>query len=297
MSQLCNILIVESDPKTVEIVAPLLKKKECKVSYVKQGLNVVTHLSKNDFNLVLLSDSLQDEDGFRVLRRIREKKELKQIPVILMLSSVNDIDRSFDDGGTDYLIKPLVPVQVLARLHPYIVNIKNKQLFEVENRKKEQVVKQLDEAFMEMEVMSRLDPLTSILNRRSFLEKISDELIRSRRNQKKFSLLLINIVNCRKYNDRHGYECGDFIITNVAENISRTIRERDFSCRWNGDEFMILLPETQLDGVEIIRDKIKKKFRETKFEYKGVHHLVELSFSFKVCSGKDDLDGILKEIE
>ena len=55
MSQLCNILIVESDPKTVEIVAPLLKKKECKVSYVKQGLNVVTHLSKNDFNLVLMN--------------------------------------------------------------------------------------------------------------------------------------------------------------------------------------------------------------------------------------------------
>ena len=151
-----------------------------------------------------MADTLPDEDGFRVLRRIREISKLDTLPVIMMLSSIDKINQVFEDGGTDYLIKPLVSVQVKARLNPYITNVKNHKQFEEENFKKEQVVKQLDEAFMEMEIMSRIDPLTSILNRRTFLEKVTDEQVRSRRNQKKFSLLLVNIVNCRKYNDRHG---------------------------------------------------------------------------------------------
>ncbi|MDA3811754.1 MAG: diguanylate cyclase [Spirochaetaceae bacterium] len=297
MSEICNVLIVESDQKTVEIASPILLASQCKVSYAKQGLNVVTHLLKNEFNLVLLSDILPDEDGFRVLRRIREKEELCNIPVIMLLSSVDEINRAFKDGSTDYLIKPLSSVQVEARIKPYIINVKNKKRFEEESFKKEQVVKQLDQAFMEMEVMSRIDPLTSILNRRTFLEKIGDEQVRSRRNQKKFTLLLINIVNCRKYNDRQGYECGDFIIKKVAENIDFIVRERDFTARWSGDKFMILLPETEIDGVEILKEKISNFFGDTSFEYKGMKHIIGLSYSFKVCTGKDKLDDILKEIE
>ncbi len=297
MAQMCNVLIVESDPKTVEIAAPLLKSENCKVSYVKQGLNVVTHLQKNEFNLVLLADSLPDEDGFRVIRRIREKNELKELPVIVMLSKVDDIDRSFEDGATDFLIKPLNPVKVKARLTPYITNVKNKKRFEEESHKKEQIVQQLDEAFMEMEVMSRLDPLTSLLNRRTFLEKITDEQVRSRRNQLKFSLMLINIANCRKYNDRHGYECGDLIIKNVARNISDSIRERDFIARWGGDKFMVLLPETEMEGVNIIREKLNLVFSEERFEFKGMQHKVDLSFSCRVCTGKEELNTILKDIE
>lgn len=297
MSQLCNVLIVESDQKTVETASMLLKKCNCKVSYVKQGLNVVTHLSKNEFHLVLLSDTLPDEDGNRVLRRIREKEELKSLPVIFMLSSAEEIDSALEDGATDFIVKPLVSSRLKARLGSYIANISSKKLYEEESAKKEEIVKQLDEAFMEMEVMSRLDPLTLILNRRTFLEKITDEQVRSRRNQKKFSLLLINIVNCRKYNDHQGYECGDLIIKKAAELISSTIRERDFTARWSGDKFMILLPETEIEGVEIIREKITRVFIENPIEYKGMQHLIDLSFSSRVCSADDELDAILKEIE
>lgn len=297
MSHLCNVLIVESDTRAVETTAPLLKSRECKVSYVKQGLNVVTHLMKKDFNLVLLADSLPDEDGYRVLRRIREKEELKELPVIMMLITSDDIQKAFDNGATDYIIKPVVPVQIRARLNPYIANVVDKKRFEEENRKKDQIAQQLDEAFTEMEIMSRIDPLTKVYNRRTFLEKIADEQIRSRRNQKKFSLLLINIINCRRFNDRHGYECGDFMIKNAADLIITTLRERDLTARWSGDKFMVLLPETEIDGLEIIKDKINSRFVESSFEYKGMNHKIDVSFSERICTGKDDLDTVLKEIE
>lgn len=297
MSQLCSILIVESDGRTLETAAPLLKGESSKVAYVKQGLNVVTHLQKKDFDLVLLADKLPDEEGFRVLRRIRERDTLQDIPVIMMLSSSDLIDHAFKSGSTDFILKPVDPRELKARLSPYIDKIVDRKRFEEECRKKDRIAKQLDEAFTEMEIMSRLDPLTRVYNRRTFLEKISDEQIRSRRSQIKFSLLLINIVNCRHYNERHGYECGDFIIRNAADLIASSVRERDITARWAGDKFMTLLPETELDGLETIREKINRRFMDSTFEYKGMAHKIDVSFSQKVCSGNDDLDTLLKEIE
>lgn len=297
MLETCQILIVEAETTPAKLLSSLLKNANCKISFVKQGLNVVTHLLKKKFDIVLLADSLPDEDGFRVLRRIRENSGLSEVPVILMLSSIEAINKVFENRGTDYVIKPLVGVQVKARLTPYIQIVNEKIRCKEENFKTEKVVKQLDDAFMEMEVMSRIDPLTLILNRRTFLEKINDEQIRSRRNQYNFSLLLVNIINCRRYNDHHGYDCGDFIIKNVAKYLNGLVRERDFTSRWSGDKFMILLPETDVEGVTIIKKKINDLFNETLFEYKGLQHRVDISFSFKVCTGNDELDDILREIE
>ncbi|MBB6478916.1 GGDEF domain-containing response regulator [Spirochaeta isovalerica] len=297
MSQLCNVLIVEADSKNVETTVPLLRKMNSKVSYVKQGLNVVTHLQKKGFDLVLLADKLPDEDGFRVLRRIREKAELKNIPVLMMLSEDESKKAAFESGASDYIVKPYMPYELVARVTPYISLVLDRQKFTDECQRKDKIAKQLDEAFTEMEIMSRLDPLTRVYNRRAFLEKITDEQIRSRRSQKKFTLLLANIIKCRHYNERHGYECGDFIIKKTAELIHGSLRERDLTARWSGDKFMILLPETESDGLEIIQTKINKVFQESSFEFKGMNHRIDLSFSSKVCTGNDDLDLVLKEIE
>ncbi|MBN2658813.1 MAG: diguanylate cyclase [Spirochaetales bacterium] len=297
MSLICNVLIVEADSKNVEATVPLLRRHNCKVSYVKQGLNVVTHLQKKNFDLVLLADSLPDEEGLRVLRRIREKEELKNIPVIVMLTEDHKKKVAYESGASDYIVKPFSAVEIVARMSPYISLILDRQKYTAECRKKDQIAKQLDEAFTEMEIMSRLDPLTRVYNRRAFLEKITDEQIRSRRSQKKFTLLLANIVKCRHYNERHGYECGDFIIRKTADLIHGSLRERDLTARWGGDKFMILLPETEAEGLEIIQSKISRVFQENTFEYKGMSHKIDLSFSSKVCNGNDDLDLILKEIE
>lgn len=297
MSHWCNVLIVEADNKTVEVVAPLLKNQNCKVSYVKQGLNVITHLGKKGFDLVLLTDELPDEKGFRVLRRIRETEEIKKIPVLMMLSSIDHKNDAFANGANDYIVKPFSQQEIKARINPYVKNVLSRKKFEEEFQKKDLIAKQLDEAFTEMEIMSRLDPLTKILNRRAFLEKIKDEQVRSRRNQKKFTLVLLNIVKCRNYNERQGYECGDYIIKKTADMIHSSLRERDLIARWSGDKFMILLPETETEGLAIIKEKINKKFLDKTFEFKGMSHRIDISFSSRVCSGNDDLDIILKEIE
>ncbi len=297
MAENCNVLIVEADQKAVDIAAPLLKEGKCKVSYVKQGLNVVTHLLKNDFRLLILADTLPDEDGFRVLRRIREKEELAELPIILMLSSADNIENVFADGASDYILKPLDPREVKARLTPYINNIIIKNNCIEESRKKADMVKKLDDAFMEMEVMSRIDPLTSILNRRTLLEKILDEQIRSRRSQKRFSLLLLDIKKCSRFNERFGYECGDYIIKKTARFVEDIVRERDFTARWQGDQFMILLPETEEEGVEIIKNKINNSLEQTIFTYNGVDHKIEFLFSHLICTGKDDIDKIINNVE
>ncbi len=297
MAEDCNILIIESDQKTVEILVSLLKKWKCRVSYVKSGLNVLSHLQNKEYQLVILSDSLPEEDGFRILRRIKESGKYNLLPVILMLSDKKDSGKVFVGGGTDYIIKPFSATEISARLNPYIKNQQILNRYKIESDKKEQAVRQLDEAIVEMEVMSRIDPLTSILNRRTLLDKVSDEQIRSRRNKKSFSLLLADIVNCRRYNERFGYECGDYIIKQTASILDTIVRERDFTSRWRGDQFMILFPETDKEGIEIIIKKISERLKDVSFYSHGIDHNVSLIFSSSTCSGTDDIDEIILDIE
>ncbi len=293
----CNVLIIESDQNVVEVASPILITNNCKVSYLKQGLNVLTFLQKNDFSIILLADSLPDEEGFQVARRIREKEEFDSIPIIFLLSSVDNIEKAFSSGGTDYILKPLVSEEFEARLCSYIkYKLIEKKVDDLVKEKK-QIMIMLDETLMEMKVLNRVDPLTRILNRRTLLEKITDEQIRSKRNQQKFSLLLIDIEDCNRFNDSFGYECGDFIIKKTAQLLDHIVRERDFTARWHGDQFMLLLPETDEDGLEILQGKISGLLNETSYNFRGLTHNVSFYFVPRICSGKEGIDEIIQDVE
>ncbi|MBO8139308.1 MAG: diguanylate cyclase [Thermosipho sp. (in: Bacteria)] len=122
------------------------------------------------------------------------------------------------------------------------------------------------------------DTLTGIFNRKYFELKLSEELNRSSREGKIFSLIMFDLDNFKEVNDKYGHEFGDEILVKLVEAVRKRLRKTDFFFRWGGDEFIILLPNTDLNSAEILAKELKKVLNN--IEANGI----KISASFGVIS-------------
>ncbi len=116
----------------------------------------------------------------------------------------------------------------------------------------------LKDKLMREETLARIDPLTGLANRRTFLEQLEREINRAARYQHSFSLAYIDLDNFKSVNDQLGHHTGDRLLGCVAETLSRNTRLTDLVARLGGDEFAILLPETHAEAAEEVLNKIKE---------------------------------------
>lgn len=140
---------------------------------------------------------------------------------------------------------------------------------------------ELDEAYERMEKLSKFDPLTQLCKRNSMLDRIEIEMIRMGRTWRPFCIVMINADNFRQINDEFGRDCGDKILESLGIILVKTLRKQDTASRWDGEEFLLLLPETTLDGGYIIAEKIRKAVEETKVTYG------DITMTFTITLGVD----------
>lgn len=141
---------------------------------------------------------------------------------------------------------------------------------------------QLQEMNMTLEKATRTDLLTGIANRQDILEKMETELNRSQRHGSVFSVLLLDIDNYKLVNDNHGHDAGDMVLVEVAANLHRNVRKEDTCARWGGDEFLILLPETDAASAEVVGQKLLAEVRGYEYRYRDT--AIHITFSAGVAT-------------
>lgn len=146
----------------------------------------------------------------------------------------------------------------------------------------------LKKANKKLELLAGTDPLTGLLNRRSMLRKIEHQILQYKVNNKPFALVLTDIDMYKPFNDRYGHECGDYVLISTADIFKNMLRKNDYACRWGGDEFLLLLPETNLDESKIVVEKLRKAISDYKFYYKD--HKLNVTMTFGVCIYNGHLD-------
>ena len=109
------------------------------------------------------------------------------------------------------------------------------------------------------EKLARTDGITGLYVQHYFMEKIQEEIYRARKHGSVFSLIMLDIDNFKQVNDTYGHQAGDFILVKTSDYIKVFIRSIDFPCRYGGDEFFIILPETDSKGAAILAERIRKK--------------------------------------
>lgn len=145
----------------------------------------------------------------------------------------------------------------------------------------EQLKTELVNMVRSLNLASRIDGMTGLANRRDIMEKIDREASRSQRHVRSFSILLINVDDFKKINDQHGYNAGDDVLVEIARVLRSCVRNEDICARWGGEEFLILLPETNLEKSMPVANKVLESMSMTEFKANkpGIH----LTVSIGVC--------------
>ncbi|KGJ90683.1 GGDEF domain-containing protein [Colwellia psychrerythraea] len=146
---------------------------------------------------------------------------------------------------------------------------------------------QLQKALDEVAQLSRIDGLTQIYNRRHWQESLAQEYAKARRHDKKLSLIMLDLDYFKLLNDNYGHQCGDMVLIEVSALISSLLRVEDLFGRYGGEEFAIILPETNLAGAKELAQRICDKIATTLLNYNAEIIKVTVSLGVTQLNGAE----------
>lgn len=205
----------------------------------------------NLVDLVLLDINLPGISGIEGCRELKRIEQFRDVPVIIIsgLAQPENLAPAFAAGAIDYLTKPPNRVELKVRVSSAL-----RLKFEMDRRKSRErelleMTARLEELNRELQLISSQDGLTGLANRHAGKEFLSREWLRAIREQREFSVIMIDIDYFKLYNDSHGHLAGDECLKKVAGSLRRGLhRPADLLVRYGGEEFMTLLPDTGPEG-------------------------------------------------
>lgn len=128
-----------------------------------------------------------------------------------------------------------------------------------------------------LNIQATIDPLTGLFNRREFRSRLQEEWARFKRHKRPISLVMLDIDHFKQVNDSHGHECGDAVLQGLGAILRGQQRRHDIACRYGGEEFIVLLPETLLDAAFLVAEGMRKRVSNHVFRYKELRLSISIS--------------------
>jgi len=217
-------------------------------------------------DLILMDVNMPGVNGYDSARHIRKlgKGWAEWVPIIFLSSNIEDIDivKGIEAGGDDYLAKPISEIVLHAK-------IKAMQRITEHRQKAIELEKSLKKANLELQRQSNTDGLTGIANKRLFNSYLKQEWSRAMRSKSCLSLLFIDVDYFKLYNDHYGHLKGDRCLKRIAATLQKTShRSVDMACRYGGEEFAIILPDSGYDGMLHMGRAMVQAIRDIKIPHK-----------------------------
>ncbi len=270
-----RILIVDDNAMIRSEIKAVLMKDGAFTHFLEaaDGLTAFKTIMDNPPDLVLCDLVMPGFDGLKFLGLKASRKELEQIPVII-LTAEDDLDRKaeiLERGASDYVTKPFHEKELLARVR---IHTKLKLLQD-----------ELREKNAQLEDLSVTDALTGLANRRRLMTRLEEEVQRARRFRTPLSVVMIDIDHFKQVNDTHGHAMGDEVLRNIGALLKAGVRATDLAARYGGEELTLILPHTDAPGAFQVAEALRQKFAELE------HHLDGISLSKTASMGVATRDG------
>ncbi|BDU50323.1 sensor domain-containing diguanylate cyclase [Haliovirga abyssi] len=246
-----------------EIIKPINKiVNSSKINY-SNDIYLKTILAKQNYETVNLNFSNFSESNKKVFKKFNLENFIL-VPLISYDTILGFVivDNKFDKKKyTEYRLNSLINFS-----HQTALVINNLHLYQ-KNKK-----------------IAIIDELTQLYNRRFFDTSSKNEMTRSIRENIPLSLIMIDIDHFKNYNDNNGHIAGDILLSTISKLFKDTCRETDFVCRYGGEEFSIILPNTDMNGASELAEKVRTKVAENTFPYEELQPLGNLTISLGVSN-------------
>ena len=241
-----TVLVIEDHPDQRDLLAIVLQREGYRVVTAANGIEALEKLEGQHVQIALSDIMMPKMDGFELINRIRSNPALRNIYLILITARIQEGDRvrGLDLGADDYITKPFSFSELLARVR---------------------VGSRVVQYQQHLEYQTQVDSLTGLFNRRAFEKKVHEEFERSKRYHNPLSVMILDIDNFKTINDTYGHHGGDAALVKISETLRQKTRQSDFPSRYGGEEFVLVLPETDQSSALQVAGKIHEEIRSCTF--------------------------------
>ena len=287
-----KILLVDDIAINLELQKAYLQGSGYDVVLAMDGEEALQKVYEEKPDLVLLDIMMPKKNGYEVCRLLKNDPETRFIPVIMVtaLKDIEDKIKGIEAGADDFISKPFNKTELMARVRS-LLRIKFLH-DELENK-----MEQLDEARKELQQLAITDGLTGLFNYRYFRSQLDHELERARRHHLELSLIMLDIDFFKNYNDSNGHPAGDIVLKEIADAVQENIRKIDIPCRYGGEEFILILPDTGKTAAVVVAEKIRGLIERMAFKNQEKQPNGQLTISIGVATFPEDGETSNKLVE
>ena len=234
--------------------------------------------AEGNYDLVIVSLALENCDALRLCSQLRSLERTRNVPILAVCENDDNarMIRGLEIGVNDYLLRPIDRNELHARVRTQI-------------RKKRYTERLRDNVQISIE-MAITDPLTGLYNRRYMESHLATLIEQATARGKPLAALVIDIDYFKAINDTHGHDAGDDVLREFATRIRKAIRGIDLACRYGGEEFVIIMPETDMAVATIVAERLRRRIAAEWFVIQQGSASIEVTISIGIAS-LDAADG------
>ncbi len=271
-----RILLVDDEKVNIQVLTNFLATRSYSSDPAFNGIEAIEMSENETYDMVLLDIMMPRMSGYDVCRKLREKYSAFELPILMLTAKgqCDDIVTAFNLGANDYIVKPFDRNELMARIETHM-SLKKAVRRAIENAR-----------------LANTDSLTGLYNRRYFWNVGEIEFAAARKKEGLLAVMMLDIDDFKAVNDTFGHDAGDMVIRHLASLIRDNTRGRDISGRYGGEEFIVILPDTDAAGAVYVAEKIRGAAEASRpcFEQSG-------SISFTVSTGVASIDEGMQAFE
>lgn len=283
-----RVLVVEDSRIDLEKVSEALKRDEDRTSSSDNCADALDMALAEDFDLIIVSLTLLNEDGLRLCSQLRSHEKTRQTPVLL-IADEDDMDRiakGLELGANDYLLKPIDRNELLARVRTQV--------------RRRRYHERLRSNYEQSLSLALTDSLTGVFNRRYVTAHLPRLLERSGDSQKPVSCLMFDIDHFKAVNDTYGHAVGDEVLKEIANRTNRNLRNFDLVARLGGEEFVVVMPDSDGQCAAAVAERLRRRICEEPFVVSAPVGSVDVSISIGIAVAEhpgEMAEGLIKRAD
>ncbi|MBV8976313.1 MAG: PleD family two-component system response regulator [Alphaproteobacteria bacterium] len=272
-----RVLIIEDRPESCAWFASALQQVH-QFSAVDTFEEALVRVRGGDFDLIIVSLGVRGFDGLRLCSQLRSIPEARHVPILVVVSEGDrrKLNQALEMGVNDYLTRPVDRNELVARVRTQL-------------RKKRYADRLRRNVQLSLE-MAITDQLTGLHNRRYMASHLENLLAGAARSAKPLAFVIMDIDFFKSVNDSHGHDVGDEVLREFAKRINANIRGIDLACRYGGEEFVVVMPETDCGFAYAVAERLRRSIETTPIEISRAPGKINITISIGIAASEGDGD-------